>query len=122
LPQQSNNVTLVLQHLSPVQNGFRTQFVPRLCPRGAIPTADHPRHRKEIHAERKPDTSEEATLDLMFGSSDCANQAPMASANIGEQRIQQTGAGQKSHLLHSLSDAVMRSGAPADQFRRKKRP
>jgi len=39
-----------------------------------------------------------------------------------EQRIQQTGAGQKSHLLHSLSDAVMRSGAPANQFRRKKRP
>jgi len=39
-----------------------------------------------------------------------------------EQRIQQTGAGQKSHLLYSLSDAVMRSGAPANLFRRKKRP
>jgi hypothetical protein len=39
-----------------------------------------------------------------------------------EQRIQKTGAGQKSHLLYSLSDAVMKSGAPANQFRRKKRP
>jgi integrase len=29
-------LTLVLQHLSPVLSGFRTQFVPRLCPRGAI--------------------------------------------------------------------------------------
>lgn len=39
-----------------------------------------------------------------------------------EQRIQKTGAGQKSHLLYSLSDAVMKSGAPSNQFRRKKRP
>ena len=39
-----------------------------------------------------------------------------------EQRIQRTSAGQKSHLLHSLSDAVMFAGAPANQFRRKKRP
>ena len=39
-----------------------------------------------------------------------------------EQRIQKTGAGQKSHLLYSLSDAVIKSGAPSNQFRRKKRP
>ena len=38
-----------------------------------------------------------------------------------EQRINRAGAGQKSHLLHSLSDAVMSSGAPTNQFRRKKR-
>jgi len=38
-----------------------------------------------------------------------------------EQRIQRTGAGQISHLLYSLSDAVMNSGAPANQFRRNKR-
>jgi DNA-binding transcriptional MerR regulator len=39
-----------------------------------------------------------------------------------EQRIQRTGAGQKSHLLHSLSDAVMNAGIPVNQFRRKKKP
>ena len=39
-----------------------------------------------------------------------------------ERRIQRTGAGQKSHLLYSLSDAVVKSGAPANQFRRNKRP
>ena len=39
-----------------------------------------------------------------------------------EKRIQRTGVGQKSHLLHSLSDAGMNAGAPANQFRRKKRP
>jgi MerR family transcriptional regulator, copper efflux regulator len=39
-----------------------------------------------------------------------------------EQRIQKTGTGQKSHLLYSLSDAVMKSGAPANKFRRKKKP
>jgi MerR family copper efflux transcriptional regulator len=39
-----------------------------------------------------------------------------------EQRIQRTGAGQKSHLLYSLSDAVMKSGAPANKFRRRKKP
>ena len=60
-PQESDDLTLVLQHSSPVLSGFRRQFVPRLCPRGAIPRADHSRHRKEIHAERKRDTSEEAT-------------------------------------------------------------
>ena len=61
LPQESNNLRLVLQHLSPVLSGFRTQFVPRLCPRGAIHGQIIPTHRKEIHAERKRDTSEEAT-------------------------------------------------------------
>jgi hypothetical protein len=30
--QESDDLTLVLQHLSPVLSGFRTQFVPRLCP------------------------------------------------------------------------------------------
>jgi MerR family transcriptional regulator, copper efflux regulator len=39
-----------------------------------------------------------------------------------EQRILRTGAGQKSHLLYSLSDAAIKSGAPANLFRRKKRP
>jgi MerR family transcriptional regulator, copper efflux regulator len=39
-----------------------------------------------------------------------------------EQRTQSAGPGQKSHLLYSLSDAAMKSGAPANQFRRKKRP
>ena len=38
-----------------------------------------------------------------------------------EQRIQRTGPGQKSHLLHSLSEALKNSGAPANQFRRKGR-
>jgi len=38
-----------------------------------------------------------------------------------EQRIQSAGPGQKSHLLHSLTDAIKNS-APANQFRRKKRP
>ncbi len=39
-----------------------------------------------------------------------------------EQRIQRTGAGQKSHLLYSLGDAVMKSGAPANKFRKRKKP
>jgi MerR family transcriptional regulator, copper efflux regulator len=39
-----------------------------------------------------------------------------------EQRTQSAAPGQKSHLLYSLSDAAMKSGAPANQFRRKKRP
>jgi DNA-binding transcriptional MerR regulator len=39
-----------------------------------------------------------------------------------EERIQRTGAGQKSHLLYSLGDAALKSGALANQFRRKKRP
>lgn len=38
-----------------------------------------------------------------------------------EQRTQSAGPGQKSHLLYSLSDAAMKAGAPANQFRRKKR-
>ena len=39
-----------------------------------------------------------------------------------EQRTQRAGPGQKSHLLYSLSDAVKNSGAPRNQFRRKKKP
>jgi len=39
-----------------------------------------------------------------------------------EQRTQSAGPGQKSHLLYSLGDALMKSGAPANQFRRNKRP
>ena len=39
-----------------------------------------------------------------------------------EQRTQSAGPGQKSHLLYSLSGAAMKSGAPANQFRRTKRP
>jgi MerR family copper efflux transcriptional regulator len=38
-----------------------------------------------------------------------------------EQRIQHAGPGQKSNLLHSLSEALNNSGAPANQFRRKRR-
>jgi DNA-binding transcriptional MerR regulator len=38
-----------------------------------------------------------------------------------EQRIQRTGPGQKSHLLHSLSDALAKSGSSTNQFRRKGR-
>jgi DNA-binding transcriptional MerR regulator len=38
-----------------------------------------------------------------------------------ERRTQNAGSGQKSHLLYSLSDAAMKSGAPAVQFRRKRR-
>jgi MerR family copper efflux transcriptional regulator len=37
-----------------------------------------------------------------------------------EQRIQRAGPGQKSHLLHSLSEAL-KNGVPAIQFRRKGR-
>jgi MerR family copper efflux transcriptional regulator len=37
------------------------------------------------------------------------------------QRNQNAGLGQKSHLLYSLGDAAMKAGAPANQFRRKKR-
>ena len=36
-----------------------------------------------------------------------------------EQRIQQAGPGQKSHLLHSLGEAPRNSAAPASQFRYK---
>jgi DNA-binding transcriptional MerR regulator len=39
-----------------------------------------------------------------------------------ERRIENAGSGEKSHLLYSLTEAVMNSGAPANQFRRKKRP
>ncbi len=39
-----------------------------------------------------------------------------------EQRIQRAGPEQKSHLLHSLTDAVKHSGFPLDQFRRRKIP
>jgi DNA-binding transcriptional MerR regulator len=39
-----------------------------------------------------------------------------------EDRIQRAGSGQRSHLLHSLTDAVRNSDARANQFRRKKRP
>ena len=38
-----------------------------------------------------------------------------------EQRIRRAGAGQKSHLLHSLSEALKNSGVPANQFRRRGR-
>jgi MerR family copper efflux transcriptional regulator len=37
-----------------------------------------------------------------------------------EQRVEQAGPGQKSHLLYSLSEALKNSGAPANQFRRKR--
>ena len=37
-----------------------------------------------------------------------------------ERRIQRAGPGQKSHLLHSLTEAL-KNGAPANQFRRKGR-
>jgi DNA-binding transcriptional MerR regulator len=37
-----------------------------------------------------------------------------------KQRIDRAGPGQKSHLLYSLSEALKNSGAPANQFRRKK--
>jgi DNA-binding transcriptional MerR regulator len=36
-----------------------------------------------------------------------------------EQRIQRAGPGQRSHLLHSLSEALRNSAAPASQFWRK---
>jgi DNA-binding transcriptional MerR regulator len=39
-----------------------------------------------------------------------------------EQRIQSARPGEKSQLLYSLSDAVLKSGALANQFRRNKRP
>jgi len=38
-----------------------------------------------------------------------------------EERTQSASPGQKSNLLYSLCDAAMKFGAPADQFRRKKR-
>jgi MerR family transcriptional regulator, copper efflux regulator len=38
-----------------------------------------------------------------------------------EQRIQRAGPGQKSHLLHSLNEAVKNSGAPPNRFRKKRR-
>jgi len=37
-----------------------------------------------------------------------------------EQRIHRTGAGEKSHLLYSLTDAVRKAGTPVNQFRGKK--
>jgi DNA-binding transcriptional MerR regulator len=37
-----------------------------------------------------------------------------------KQRIDRAGPGQKSHLLYSLSEALKNSGAPTNQFRRKK--
>jgi MerR family transcriptional regulator, copper efflux regulator len=36
-----------------------------------------------------------------------------------EQRIESAGAGEKSHLLYSLTDAVRKAGTPPNQFRRK---
>jgi hypothetical protein len=39
-----------------------------------------------------------------------------------EQRIQSAGAGEKSHLLDSLTDAIENAGIPANHFRRKERP
>jgi DNA-binding transcriptional MerR regulator len=39
-----------------------------------------------------------------------------------EHRTQNAGPGQKLHLLYSLSEAAMKSGTSANQFRRKKRP
>jgi DNA-binding transcriptional MerR regulator len=39
-----------------------------------------------------------------------------------EVRIQLAGPGQRSHLLHSLADAVENSGVPPNQFRRKRKP
>jgi DNA-binding transcriptional MerR regulator len=38
-----------------------------------------------------------------------------------EHRIQQAGPGQQAHLLHSLTEALKNSDAPANQFRRKGR-
>ena len=38
-----------------------------------------------------------------------------------EQRIQRAAPGQKSHLLHSLSETLKDSGAPASSFRRKRK-
>jgi MerR family copper efflux transcriptional regulator len=38
-----------------------------------------------------------------------------------EQRIQRAGPGQKSHLLHSLSEALKNSGVAPNRFRRKGR-
>jgi MerR family copper efflux transcriptional regulator len=35
-----------------------------------------------------------------------------------EQRIQRAGPGQKAHLLHSLSEALKKSEAPTNQFRK----
>jgi DNA-binding transcriptional MerR regulator len=37
-----------------------------------------------------------------------------------KQLIHRTGAGQKSHLLYSLTDAVRKDGTPPNQFRRQK--
>jgi MerR family transcriptional regulator, copper efflux regulator len=37
-----------------------------------------------------------------------------------EQRIENAGSGEKSHLLYSLTDAVRKAGTPPNQFRRKK--
>jgi DNA-binding transcriptional MerR regulator len=39
-----------------------------------------------------------------------------------EQRLQRVGPGQKSHLLHSLSEALKTSGIPTNQFRRRREP
>jgi MerR family transcriptional regulator, copper efflux regulator len=38
-----------------------------------------------------------------------------------EKRIQRAGAGQKSHLLHSLGDVIRNSNTTVNQFRRKNR-
>lgn len=37
-----------------------------------------------------------------------------------ERRTESAGPGQQSYLLYSLGDAAMMSGAPANQFRRKR--
>ena len=39
-----------------------------------------------------------------------------------KRRTQSAGPGQKSHLLYSLSDAALKSGAPTNRLRRKKKP
>ncbi|MFZ0797727.1 MAG: heavy metal-responsive transcriptional regulator [Terriglobales bacterium] len=39
-----------------------------------------------------------------------------------ERRMQRTGPGQKSHLLHSLTEALESACAPINQFRRRGRP
>jgi MerR family transcriptional regulator, copper efflux regulator len=39
-----------------------------------------------------------------------------------KQRIQSAGAGEKSQLLYSLTDAIENAGTPANHFQRKKRP
>jgi MerR family copper efflux transcriptional regulator len=37
-----------------------------------------------------------------------------------EQRIENAGSGERSHLLYSIADAVRKAGTPGNQFRRRK--